>query len=206
MTTDPGRIEDVFAQALAKTDAAARAEFLEQACGDDSALRERVEALLTAHAATGNFVKLPDLDIASTVTLSEGPGSRIGRYKLLEQIGEGGFGVVFMADQEEPVRRRVALKIIKLGMDTKQVVARFEAERQALAMMEHPNIAKVLDAGATETGRPYFVMELIKGIPITKYCDQHTLSIADRMQLFVQVCQAVQHAHQKGIIHRDLKP
>src|SRR3989442_670069 len=137
---------------------------------------------------------------------TENPGERIGRYKLLQQIGEGGCGVVYMAEQEEPVRRRVALKVIKLGMDTKSVIARFEAERQALALMDHPNIAKVLDAGATETGRPYFVMELVRGIKITEYCDEHVISTRGRLELFILVCQAVQHAHQKGIIHRDLKP
>ena len=133
-------------------------------------------------------------------------GDRIGRYKLLEKIGEGGMGVVYMAEQEEPVRRRVALKIIKLGMDTRQVVARFEAERQALAMMDHPNIAKVLDGGATETGRPYFVMELVQGVPITEFCDKNQLSTEERLKLFIPVCQAIQSAHQKGIIHRDIKP
>ena len=138
--------------------------------------------------------------------LSEKPGDKIGHYKLLQQIGEGGCGVVYMAEQEEPVRRRVALKVIKLGMDTKSVIARFEAERQALALMDHPNIAKVLDAGATEAGRPYFVMELVRGIKITEYCDQSNLSTHERLDLFIQVCRAVQHAHQKGIIHRDLKP
>jgi tetratricopeptide (TPR) repeat protein len=138
--------------------------------------------------------------------LTEGPGTVIGRYKLLERIGEGGFGVVYMAEQQEPIRRKVALKIIKLGMDTKQVIARFEAERQALAMMDHPSIAKVLDAGATETGRPYFVMELVKGIPITEYCDKDNLDTRQRLALFADVCKAVQHAHQKGIIHRDIKP
>ena len=139
-------------------------------------------------------------------TPAEKPGDRIGRYKLLQQIGEGGCGVVYMAEQAEPVRRRVALKVIKLGMDTRQVIARFEAERQALAMMDHPNIARVLDAGATDAGRPYFVMELVRGIKITDYCDQQKLSTRQRLDLFVQVCQAVQHAHQKGVIHRDLKP
>jgi len=137
---------------------------------------------------------------------SEKPGDTIGRYNLLQKIGEGGCGVVYMAEQEEPVKRRVALKVIKLGMDTKSVIARFEAERQALAMMDHPNIAKVLDGGATETGRPYFVMELVRGIKITEFCDQHRLPTRERLALFIQVCQAVQHAHQKGIIHRDLKP
>jgi serine/threonine protein kinase len=137
---------------------------------------------------------------------SERPGDTIDRYKLMEQVGEGGFGVVYVAEQKEPVKRRVALKIIKLGMDTKAVVARFEAERQALAMMEHPNIAKVLDAGTTAQGRPYFVMELVRGIRITDYCDQANLSTRQRLELFIQVCQAIQHAHQKGIIHRDIKP
>ena len=138
--------------------------------------------------------------------VAEKAGERIGRYKLLERIGEGGFGVVYMAEQSEPVRRRVALKIVKLGMDTRAVVARFEAERQTLALMQHPNIAKVLDAGATATGRPYFVMELVRGVPITEYCDQQNLPTPERLELFVQVCQAVQHAHLKGIIHRDIKP
>ena len=141
-----------------------------------------------------------------SVAPREAVGSRIGRYKLLQEIGEGGFGIVYLAEQTEPVRRRVALKIIKLGMDTRQVIARFEQERQALALMDHPNIARVLDAGATDTGRPYFVMELVRGNRITDYCDQANLSIPDRLQLFIAVCQAVQHAHQKGIIHRDLKP
>src|SRR5881394_3215827 len=133
-------------------------------------------------------------------------GDHIRRYKLLQQIGEGGCGVVFMAEQAEPIRRKVALKVIKLGMDTKSVIARFEAERQALALMDHPNIARVFDAGATDTGRPFFVMELVKGIRITEYCDQNNLSTRDRLDLFIKVCHAIQHAHQKGIIHRDIKP
>jgi len=145
-------------------------------------------------------------DDTSGATVTEQPGDRIGRYKLLEKIGEGGYGVVYMAEQAEPIRRRVALKVVKLGMDTKQVIARFEAERQALALMDHPNIARVLDAGATDTGRPYFVMELVRGIRITDYCDQQKLATKERLDLFIQVCHAVQHAHQKGIIHRDLKP
>jgi len=156
-----------------------------------------------------DFLEVPPLDASvawDTSPLSEGPGTAIGRYKLLEKIGEGGMAVVYMAEQEQPIRRKVALKIIKLGMDTKQVIARFEAERQALAMMDHPNIAKVHDAGATETGRPYFVMELVTGVSITEYCDKNNLSTKDRLALFIQVCHAVQHAHQKGIIHRDIKP
>src|SRR3974390_534458 len=136
----------------------------------------------------------------------EALGQMLSRYKLLEKIGEGGFGAVYVAEQKEPVKRRVALKIIKLGMDTRQVVARFEAERQALALMDHPNIAKVLDGGATTNGRPYFVMELVRGIPITQHCDQKNLTSEERLKLFIQVCQAIQHAHQKGIIHRDIKP
>src|SRR5690348_3458731 len=138
--------------------------------------------------------------------VEEESSERIGRYKILQKLGEGGCGVVYMAEQEEPVRRRVALKVIKLGMDTRQVIARFEAERQALALMDHANIAKVLDGGATDTGRPYFVMELVKGIPITRYCDENKLDTRQRLELFILVCQAVQHAHQKGIIHRDIKP
>ena len=144
--------------------------------------------------------------VIAPVQLTEGPGTVIDRYKLLEKIGEGGFGAVYVAEQREPLKRRVALKIIKLGMDTRQVIARFEAERQALALMDHPNIAKVFDAGATETGRPYFVMELVRGIPITQYCDENHLSADERLKLFMLVCQAIQHAHQKGIIHRDIKP
>jgi eukaryotic-like serine/threonine-protein kinase len=187
-----------------------RAEYLRLACGSDEPLRERVATLLKAHEQSGPFLKesavAQQKTIVVTVPLTEKAGDRIGRYKLLQTIGEGGCGVVYMAEQEEPVRRRVALNVIKLGMDTKQVVARFEAERQALAMMDHPNIAKVLDAGATETGRPFFVMELVRGIKITEYCDQNKLSTEDRLDLFIQVCNAIQHAHQKGIIHRDIKP
>jgi eukaryotic-like serine/threonine-protein kinase len=169
-----------------------------------------VDALLAAHEQGQGFLPSHSDGSVPTVVVpppsSEQVGTLIGRYKLLEQIGEGGFGTVWAAEQKEPVRRRVALKIIKLGMDSKQVVARFEAERQALALMDHPNIARVLDAGATETGRPFFVMELVKGIPITKYCDQEKLRTEERLQLFIKVCQAIQHAHQKGIIHRDIKP
>jgi WD40 repeat protein/serine/threonine protein kinase len=179
------------------------------ACAGDAALLARVQQLLRAHAEAGSFLDAPAPDLAVTVEEQpgrEGPGTVIGPYKLLEQIGEGGFGVVFMAEQTQPVRRRVALKILKPGMDTKQVVARFEAERQALALMDHPNIAHVFDGGATASGRPYFVMELVRGVPITAFCDQDQLGVRERLGLFVDVCQAVQHAHQKGIIHRDLKP
>jgi serine/threonine protein kinase len=188
-----------------------RAGYVKRACGSDESLRQRVESLLNANEDAGEFLEqsaapAPNKTIALTIPPTEKAGDKIGRYKILQQIGEGGCGVVYMAEQEEPVRRRVALKVIKLGMDTKSVIARFEAERQALAMMDHPNIAKVLDAGATDNGRPYFVMELVRGIKITEYCDQNRLSTAERLGLFTQVCNAIQHAHQKGIIHRDIKP
>ena len=182
-----------------------RTAYLERVCGDDTELHRQADSLLAAHEQAGPFLQ-PTGNLSTASAPFEKSGDRIGRYKLLEQVGEGGFGVVWMAEQEEPVRRRVALKIIKLGMDTKEVVARFEAERQALAMMDNPNIASVFDGGATDTGRPYFVMELVKGVPITDYCDANKLSTHERLELFMQVCQAVQHAHQKGIIHRDLKP
>src|SRR5262245_22679497 len=150
--------------------------------------------------------EVQSLAVAQSSAVGEQPGEKVGRYKLLKQLGEGGCGIVYLAAQEEPVQRLVALKIIKLGMDTKNVIARFEAERQALALMDHPNIAKVHDAGATETGRPYFVMELVHGIRITDYCDQSNLLTIERLKLFTQICQAIQHAHQKGVIHRDIKP
>jgi len=194
---------DIFHEAR-ELQAEQRATYLLGACGKDVALRAKVEALLKADADAGSFLGSP---AAEQGARAQGQaGAQIGRYKLLEQIGEGGMGAIWMAEQREPVKRRVALKIIKLGMDTKQVIARFEAERQALAMMDHPHIAKVLDAGATETGRPYFVMEYIKGIPILEFCDQHKVDTRARLQLFTQVCHAIQHAHQKGIIHRDIKP
>src|SRR6266446_2907539 len=201
--------ETIFAAALALPPEQ-RTACLDQACGGDADLRQRVETLLNAHAA-GAFLEEPAAPVASHTLqifppVSERPGDRIGRYKLLQQIGEGGCGVVYMAEQDEPVQRRVALKVIKLGMDTKQVIARFEAERQALALMDHPNIAKVLDGGATQTGRPYFVMELVRGIKITEFCDHNNLPTRERLDLFMQVCRAIQHAHQKGIIHRDIKP
>jgi serine/threonine protein kinase len=209
MSESPNRDEVVFEAAL-KLPTGERAAYLQSECGEDETLRARVATLLQAHEDAGEFLKEPAAGRSKTIVLSlpldEKPGDRIGRYKLLQQIGEGGCGVVYMAEQEEPVRRRVALKVIKLGMDTKSVIARFEAERQALAMMDHPNIAKVLDAGATDNGRPFFVMELVRGIKITEYCDQNKLSTPERLGLFIQVCNAIQHAHQKGIIHRDIKP
>ena len=205
MQDDKQRERKLFGEALTLSPNQ-RIDFLSRACQGDDRLRARVEDLLRAFAEEPGAVDEEELTLEADVQLTEGEGSVIGRYKLLQQIGEGGFGVVYMAEQTEPVVRRVALKIIKLGMDTKQVIARFEAERQALALMDHPNIAKVLDAGSTETGRPYFVMELVKGIPITRYCDDQKLTTEERLRLFMDVCGAVQHAHQKGIIHRDIKP
>jgi len=203
------RIREIFFEAYRKKTPLERSQYLDQVCGADSGLRKELESLLEAHDRSGSLLEVPPL--ASDVVLdnspiSESPGTTIDRYKLLEKIGEGGMAVVYMAEQEKPIRRKVALKIIKLGMDTRQVIARFEVERQVLAMMDHPNIAKVLDAGATETGRPYFVMELVTGVSITEYCDKNNLSTKERLDLFIQVCSAVQHAHQKGIIHRDIKP
>ena len=213
---EPGKsLRAIFNEALEIEDAKQRGEYLAQACGADTTLRQSVEELIAANEGAGRFLggagdtgtlsKAPGATV-HLAAISEKAGGKIGRYKLLQQIGEGGCGVVYMAEQDEPVRRRVALKVIKLGMDTKQVIARFEAERQALALMDHPNIAKVLDAGATDAGRPYFVMELVRGIKITDFCDEHNLSTEERLRLFTQVCQAIQHAHQKGIIHRDIKP
>jgi len=206
------REREIFLAALERAPGAERQAFLDGACGHDDALRAQVEALLRHHAED-DFLEAPALNAEARVAgesndgiVGEGVGAIIGRYKLLEKIGEGGMGVVYMAEQEEPVRRKVALKVIKLGMDTKQVVARFEAERQALALMDHPHIAKVLDGGATDTGRPFFVMELVQGVPITDFCDQNQLSVQERLKLFIPVSQAIQSAHQKGIIHRDLKP
>jgi WD40 repeat protein/serine/threonine protein kinase len=217
-------LREIFAEALGITDGEQRSAYLAQACGEDAKLRREVEELLQAEADAGEFLPDQPAGLASRSALeelveaaeplgplpdapvSEGPGDRLGHYVLLEKLGEGGCGVVYRAQQEKPVRRQVALKIIKPGMDTRQVIARFEAERQALARMDHPNIAKVFDAGATDTGRPYFVMELVRGARITDYCHQHQLSTRAGLELFIQVCQAVQHAHQKGIIHRDLKP
>ncbi len=233
--SDPG-LMTIFGEALEQPDSAVRAAYLDRACGGDASLRQRVEALLAAHAGAGRFLEpdvtgahVPDAhrpsEMATGAHLPDGttptfggtpPSGRItglaagtviaGRYTLVEVIGEGGMGSVYLANQTEPVKRQVALKLIKTGMDSKVVLARFDAERQALAMMDHPNIARVFDGGMTPTGQPFFVMELVHGVPITEYCDTHRLSVAARLQLFVSVCQAVQHAHQKGIIHRDLKP
>jgi WD40 repeat protein/serine/threonine protein kinase len=203
--------EALFALALEKP-AAKRAAFLDAMCEGDAPLRARLDALLAAHDQPDKALDKTEPAAKATIKLDmsdapdEAVGQTLGRYKLMERLGEGGCGVVYVAEQTVPVRRRVALKVIKLGMDTKAVVARFEAERQALAMMDHPNIAKVLDAGTTEVGRPYFVMELVRGIRITDYCDQNNLSTNERLELFIKICQAIQHAHQKGIIHRDIKP
>ena len=202
--TEFQRIETLF-QAACELPIEERAAYLARECADEPELERRVVAMLAEHDS-GESLGMPVEALADVSAPTEGPGTVIERYKLLQQIGEGGFGVVYMAEQEHPVRRKVALKVIKLGMDTREVVARFEAERQALAMMDHPNIAKVLDGGATSTGRPYFVMELVRGISITEYADRNVLSTEDRLALFMQVCAAVQHAHQKGVIHRDLKP
>jgi eukaryotic-like serine/threonine-protein kinase len=226
MTNAEHHLMTLFAEALEFTSPPERAAYLDRACGNDQALRQHLEALLGAHAQVGRFLdpqaavagatssaagkEIAEASVDNRMTVpqagTEGPGTQIGPYKLLEPIGEGGMGTVWMAQQTEPVKRLVALKLIKAGMDSKQVIARFEAERQALALMDHPNIARVLDAGTTGAGRPYFVMDLVKGVPITRYCDEHRLSVRERLGLFVPVCQAVQHAHQKGIIHRDLKP
>jgi predicted Ser/Thr protein kinase len=200
-------------------DVDARVAVLDRECGQDRTLRAEVESLLEAHEAAGAFLGTPThslgeagrrssaADDPATCDIAPAPASRVmGRYTLLEPIGEGGFGTVWMAEQREPVKRRVALKIIKRGMDSSQVIARFEAERQALAMMDHPNIAKVLDGGSTESGQPYFVMEYIRGVPILQYCDTERLDTRARLELFIQACQAIQHAHQKGIIHHDIKP
>ncbi len=203
--------EAIFTMALALKSPDRRAAYLDEACAGQADLRRKVEQLLSAHLRGGSFLdeaaaawnaQLPP----SLPTAIDGPGTTIGPYKLLEQIGEGGMGLVFMAEQVQPIRRRVALKILKPGMDTRHVIARFEAERQVLALLDHSNIAKILDAGTTESGRPYFVMELVRGVPITEFCNQYTFTTRQRLELFVTVCHAVQHAHQKGIIHRDLKP
>src|SRR5262245_43989105 len=225
---------DIFIAALREEDRAQREAYLDGVCARQPELRQQVEDLLRLYEGAGSFLQKPAAELAVTAVVHaaterwsspELPGAIIGPYKLLQQIGEGGMGVVWMAEQTQPVQRKVALKIVKAGLDTRQVIARFEAERQALALMDHPNIVKVLDAGAVGSrllpvgseesgdgsslptaGRPYFVMELVKGVPITKYCDEHRLRPRERLELFLPVCQAIQHAHQKGIIHRDIKP
>jgi eukaryotic-like serine/threonine-protein kinase len=208
--TPKSKLETLFHRAAEIADPIARKDFLQKACDGDELLRRQVEELLANDSPSGDFLPSPVLrSLASTSDHTPTPvevGAQIGPYRLMEQIGEGGFGLVFVAEQQEPVRRKVALKVIKPGMDSRDVIARFEAERQALALMDHPHIAKVLDAGATSSGTPYFVMELVRGVPITEYCDQQQLSLRQRLELFVAVCRAVQHAHQKGIIHRDIKP
>jgi eukaryotic-like serine/threonine-protein kinase len=229
--TEQSPAEVIFFAALEKRTAAECIAYLDVACGDDNNLRQRVERLLAAHPQVGNFLEPPTAaqigaagdqgpppgdnspewsntsETMSHAGPSDGIGSVVaGKYKLLETLGQGGMGTVFMAQQIEPVKRLVALKLIKLGMDSRQILTRFAAERQALALMDHPNIAKVLDAGATDAGRPFFVMELVKGVPITRFCDERQLSPRERLELFIPVCHAIQHAHQKGVIHRDIKP
>ncbi len=213
------RVEELFCAVVEISSAGERNEYLNRACAGDAALRAAVEKMLSEDSVAQRFFRnnpgealshmadAPNFrEQASLASADEVVGKQIGPYKILQQIGEGGCGVVYMAEQEKPVRRRVALKVIKLGMDTKSVIARFDAERQALAMMDHPNIARVLDAGATETGRPYFVMELVRGTKITQFCDENQLDTRQRLGLFIEICGAIQHAHQKGVIHRDIKP
>src|SRR5690242_5339502 len=209
MMMDPRRVEETFATAVSRPSPIEREAYLEAVGSEDSELCERVRALLRAHDSAGDFLNSPVLIADEAVAdraIVEKPGTRIGPYRIVSLIGEGGFGSVYLAEQEQPVRRRVALKVVKLGMDTRQVLARFDTERETLALMDHPNIAKVLDAGITDSGRPFFAMELVEGTPITQFCDAQSLGTRQRLDLFIPVCQAVQHAHQKGIIHRDLKP
>jgi serine/threonine protein kinase len=209
MAAIPPELKAIFWEAIERASENERRAYLDEACAGDPDLRARIDALLLAHHNAGAFLEqpVPTPSAAWEVpNAMEAPGTIIGPYKLLEQIGEGGFGVVYLAEQRQPIRRTVALKVLKPGMDTRRVVSRFEAERQALALMDHPNIARVLDGGETASGRPFFVMELVKGVAITRYCDEHRLAPRERLALLVPVCQAVQHAHQKGIIHRDLKP
>jgi serine/threonine protein kinase len=202
------RLEELHSAAL-KRDVSEQDEFLRQACGGDAELRRDVESLLGYEQKLDGFLEAPPLQTATLDAIVQEQsqvGQTLGPYRLLQPIGSGGMGEVWLAEQKQPVRRRVAIKLIKTGMDTHEVVARFESERQALALMEHPNIAKVFDAGSTAQGRPYFVMEYVTGIPITEYCDKHRMTLGERLELFMHVCEGVQHAHQKAIIHRDLKP
>ena len=215
MPADLQRARELFMHAVGQLPPERWDGYIAEACGTDVELEKQVKHFLEVHRKAGSFLDQPAAPLGGTntfipspllETLSETVGTVIGPYKLLEQIGEGGFGLVFMAEQQQPIRRKVAIKVLKPGMDTRQVIARFEAERQALALMDHPNIAQIFDGGETALGRPYFVMELVKGAAITDFCDQSRLTLNDRLELFVHVCQAVQHAHQKGIIHRDIKP
>ena len=219
MPADLQKARALFLHAVGKLSPEEWDGYISAACGGDTELEQQLGQLLQVHREAGSFLDRPAAAMgatgaftsglgeeAATLRLRERPGMIIGPYKLLQQLGEGGMGTVFMAEQTAPVQRKVALKVIKPGMDSQQVIARFEAERQALAMMDHVNIARVLDAGATESGLPVFVMELVHGVPITKYCDDNHLTPRERLELFVPVCQAIQHAHQKGIIHRDIKP
>jgi serine/threonine-protein kinase len=215
MTSSAQRARDIFLDAVEIAEPQQRANYLEAACAGDAELRRRIDALLAAHERPESLLDRAAVEARPTIAYdtngeaalhAEGPGTPIGPYTLLERIGEGGMGVVYLAEQAEPLRRRVALKVIKPGMDSEQVLARFQAERQALALMDHPNIAKVHDAGTTQGGRPYFVMERIEGTPITRYCDEACFTPRQRLELFIPVCQAIQHAHQKGVIHRDIKP
>ncbi len=201
-------IDEIYATALECGTQEQRSAYLDQVCAGNVELRRRLDRLLRAELELGDFLESPAPEVASAFVPApaEAPGTIIGPYTLAEQIGEGGFGIVYVANQENPVRRQVALKIVRPGMDTRQILAQFKAELEALSLMDHPHIARVLDAGATQTGRPYFVMELIHGVPITEYCDRNHLSVQARLDVFVQVCHALQHAHQKGIIHRDIKP
>ncbi len=208
------KVREVFTAALACNDSTLRQELLNNACGEDDELREMVESLLEESTVAGDFLERPavedptrDRGSDDSIDLpGENLGDEIGPYRLVELVGEGGGGRVYRAEQKDPVRRTVALKILKLGMDTRSVIRRFEAERQALAVMDHPHIAKVLDAGASPDGRPYFVMDFVEGQSITEYCDRRALPVKRRVALMIKVCRAVEHAHQKGIIHRDLKP
>ncbi|MGO9464171.1 MAG: serine/threonine protein kinase, partial [Isosphaeraceae bacterium] len=218
MPADMQKARELFLHAVGKLPPEEWDGYVGEACGGDTELEQQLGQLLQVHREAGSFLDRPAAAMgatgaftsgpgeeAATLRLRERPGTIIGPYKLLQQLGEGGMGTVFMAEQTQPVQRKVAIKVIKPGMDSRQVIARFEAERQALAVMDHVNIARVLDAGTTESGLPYFVMELVHGVPITKYCDDNHLTPRERLELFVPVCQAIQHAHQKGIIHRDIK-
>src|SRR5262245_3983677 len=203
------KLRELFCLAAECQTTEEQSAFLDQVCQGDVELRAQLADLLRAHREAGSFLQEPSASPVATLEegrVSENPGTVIGQFKLLEQIGEGGMGTVWMVQQTEPVQRTVAIKFIKPGMDSKAVLARFEAERQALALMDHPNIARVFDAGAAPDGRPYFVMELVRGIPITRFCDERKLTLRQRLELLVPVCQAIQHAHQKGVIHRDIKP